>query len=76
VTATINSINVPVQFAGPQPSFAGLDQVNVLLTLNLRGAGEVPVVVTVDGKPSNTVTVNIQSRTVSSSLASAEPSPS
>jgi uncharacterized protein (TIGR03437 family) len=60
VTATINSINVPVQFAGPQPSFAGLDQVNVLLTLNLRGAGEVPVVVTADGKPSNTVTVNIQ----------------
>jgi hypothetical protein len=34
--------------------------VNVLLTLNLRGAGEVPVVVTVDSKPSNTVTVNIQ----------------
>ena len=60
VTATINSISVPVQFAGPQPSFAGLDQVNVLLTLNLRGAGEVPIVVTVDGKPSNTVTVNIQ----------------
>ncbi len=60
VTVTINSISVPVQYAGPQPSFAGLDQVNVLLPLNLRGAGEVPVVLTVDGQSSNAVTVNIQ----------------
>jgi uncharacterized protein (TIGR03437 family) len=60
VSVTINSVSVPVQFAGPQPSFAGLDQVNVLLTLNLRGAGEVPVVLTVDGQSSNTVTVNVQ----------------
>jgi uncharacterized protein (TIGR03437 family) len=60
VTATINSVSVPVQYAGAQPSFAGLDQVNVLLSLSLRGAGEVPVVVTVDGQSSNAVTVNVQ----------------
>jgi uncharacterized protein (TIGR03437 family) len=60
VTATINSISVPVSYAGPQPTFMGLDQVNVLLTLTLRGAGEVPIIITVDGQSSNAVTVNIQ----------------
>jgi uncharacterized protein (TIGR03437 family) len=60
VTLTINSISVPVLYAGPQPSFQGLDQVNVTLTLNLRGSGEVPVILTVDGQSSNAVTINIQ----------------
>ena len=60
VKVTINGMSVPVLYAGPQPTFAGLDQVNVALTLNLRGSGESPVVLTVDGQTSNTVTVNIQ----------------
>ena len=60
VTVTINSISVPVLYAGPQPTFDGLDQVNVLLTLNLRGSGEARVVLTVDGQTSNAVTINIQ----------------
>lgn len=60
VAVTIHGTSVPVLYAGPQPSFAGLDQVNVPLTLNLRGSGESNVVLTVDGQTSNTVTVNIQ----------------
>jgi uncharacterized protein (TIGR03437 family) len=60
VQVTINGISVPVLYADPQPDFAGLDQVNVLLTLQLRGAGQANVVLTVDGQTSNAVMVNIQ----------------
>jgi uncharacterized protein (TIGR03437 family) len=60
VMVTINGISVPVRYAGPQPDFAGLDQVNVDLTLNLRGIGESNVVLTVDGQTTNTVTVNVK----------------
>jgi uncharacterized protein (TIGR03437 family) len=58
VTVTINSTPVPVQYAGPQGGIEGLDQVNVLLTPNLQNLGEVPIVLTVDGQTSNTVTIN------------------
>jgi uncharacterized protein (TIGR03437 family) len=60
VTVTINGVSVPVLYAGPQPEFAGLDQVNVALTLNLRGSGETTVVLVVDGQKSNSVTVNVR----------------
>ena len=60
VQVTINGISVAVLYAGPQPDFAGLDQVNVLLTLQLRGAGQANVVLTADGQSSNAVMVNIQ----------------
>ncbi len=60
VSVTINGISVPVTYAGPQPTYAGLDQVNVLLTLNLRGSGESNVMLTVDGQTANVVTVNIK----------------
>lgn len=60
VNVTIHGIRVPVLYAGPQPDFPGFDQVNVALTLNLRGSGESDVVLTADGQPSNTVTINIR----------------
>jgi len=44
VLVTINGIAVPALYAGPQPTFSGLDQINVPLTLNLRGAGMANVV--------------------------------
>jgi uncharacterized protein (TIGR03437 family) len=56
---TINGISTPVQYAGPQPTFEGLDQINVFLPLTLRGAGEVNVVLTVDGQTANVVTINV-----------------
>jgi uncharacterized protein (TIGR03437 family) len=60
VSVSIAGVSVPALFAGPTPGFTGLDQVNVGLPLSLRGAGESNVVVTVDGQPSNAVTVHIQ----------------
>ena len=55
VTATVNSAAADVPFAGLAPGFAGLWQINVTLPAGLSGA--VPVVVTVSGTASNTVTV-------------------
>lgn len=60
VKVTIAGIEAPVLYAGPQGQYPGLDQVNVPLLLSLRGAGEVDVVLLVDGQPSNTVRIAIQ----------------
>ena len=60
VSVAINNIGVPVLYAGPQTQFDGLDQVNVLLSLDLRGSGESSVVLKVDGQVANTVTVNVK----------------
>jgi uncharacterized protein (TIGR03437 family) len=60
VTVTINGVILPALYAGPVPNFDGLDQVNVGLTLNLRGSGQSNVVLTVDGQTSNAVTINVQ----------------
>jgi uncharacterized protein (TIGR03437 family) len=60
VSVTIGGVSVPVLYAGPQPEYAGLDQINAELPLSLRGAGVVNVVVTVDGQSSNAVTIDIQ----------------
>ncbi len=59
VTVTIGTTSVPVLYAGPQPDFPGLDQVNVPLVLSLRGAGVVNVTVTVDGVTSNPVRIQV-----------------
>jgi uncharacterized protein (TIGR03437 family) len=60
VTCSIGGVSVPVSYADAQPSFAGLDQVNVQLPATLRGAGLKDLVLTVDGQTSNTVRVSIQ----------------
>jgi uncharacterized protein (TIGR03437 family) len=59
-TVSINGTPLPALYAGPAPGFLGLDQVNVALPLSLRGAGEVNVSLTVDGRTSNAVTINVQ----------------
>jgi uncharacterized protein (TIGR03437 family) len=59
VTVTIDGMSFPALYAGPQPQFPGLDQVNVPLSLSLRGAGVVNVTVTVDGVTSNPVQIQI-----------------
>jgi uncharacterized protein (TIGR03437 family) len=50
---------VPVLYAGPQPVYDGLDQINVALPLTLRGSGEVDVVVQINGALSNTARINV-----------------
>jgi uncharacterized protein (TIGR03437 family) len=59
VTATINGIPVTVNYAGAQPQYPGLDQVNLQIPYSLKGSGSVPVVVSVNGQTANTVTVTI-----------------
>ena len=60
VSCSIHGVSVPVQFAGPQPAFLGLDQINVALPLSLKGSGQSEVIVTAEGHASNTVLINIQ----------------
>jgi uncharacterized protein (TIGR03437 family) len=60
VTATIGGTAAEVQYAGPQGDYVGLDQVNVRVPRSLAGRGDVDIVLTVDGKTANVVTVNIQ----------------
>jgi uncharacterized protein (TIGR03437 family) len=59
VRVTIHSKPARVLYAGAQPEFAGLDQLNVEIPRDARGAGETDLIVTVDGVQSNAVRVRI-----------------
>jgi uncharacterized protein (TIGR03437 family) len=60
VTAMMGGLATDVQYAGPQPAYPGLDQVNLQLNPELRGRGSVQIALTVDGTAANVVTVAIQ----------------
>jgi uncharacterized protein (TIGR03437 family) len=61
VTATVGGEAVPVLFAGAQGEFVGLDQANIgPLPRSLAGRGDAPIVLTVEGLETNTVTVQIR----------------
>ena len=60
VSVKIGGADSVVQFAGPQGGFPGLDQVNALLSQSLAGRGNVDVVMNVDGRAANTVSINIR----------------
>lgn len=51
---------LPVEFAGAQGTLAGLEQVNVVLLPELRGAGSVQLTVIVNGVRSNAMKVNLE----------------
>lgn len=57
VSVRINGITAPVTYAGPQPGFLGLDQINVLLPRQLAGVGQAGIVVTASGYVANTAYV-------------------
>jgi hypothetical protein len=57
VTVTINGQTFTPTYFGPQGTYAGLDQINVLLPASLTGAGQVNVSITVDGQTSNAGTI-------------------
>ncbi len=59
VSVSANGVNLQVLYAGPSPTFTGLDQVNVALDPSLSGAGEINVTLTADGQTANVVTINI-----------------
>lgn len=58
--ATIGGVNAPIFFIGATPGQIGLDQANILIDRSLIGKGTVDVVLTVDGKTANIVTVTIK----------------
>lgn len=60
VTATIGGMNVEVLYAGPVDGFVGLDQANLRIPRSLAGRGVVEVVMIIDGKIANTITVQIK----------------
>jgi uncharacterized protein (TIGR03437 family) len=60
ITATIGGQKADVLGAAAQSQWPALDQVNLRIPRALAGKGEVAIVLTVDGKRSNAVTVNVK----------------
>jgi uncharacterized protein (TIGR03437 family) len=56
----LNNTQVKPVYAGAQPSFPGLDQVNLLLPASLNGAGTVTVQLTVNGQQANPVAILVK----------------
>jgi uncharacterized protein (TIGR03437 family) len=54
------SISAEVLYAGAQGGLAGLDQINLRLPNGLAGRGNIDIVLNVDGKTANTVSMNIR----------------
>ena len=59
-TMTIGSVPATVSFSGLAPGFVGLYQVNVQVPENAPAGDAVPVVLTIGGISSNTVTIAVQ----------------
>jgi uncharacterized protein (TIGR03437 family) len=60
VTVTVDGVAASVAYAGPQGTFTGLDQANVLLPASLAGKGNVTVQLTANGTAANPVNITIQ----------------
>jgi uncharacterized protein (TIGR03437 family) len=60
VTVRIGAQSLPAAYAGATGTYAGLDQVNVLLPVTLAGSGTVSLSVSVAGTASNALTVTFQ----------------
>lgn len=60
VSVTIGEVSTDAIYAGPQGTFVGLDQINVLLPRNLAGRGDVDLSVLVDGQEANKLKVAIK----------------
>lgn len=60
VQAQVGSLDLPVEYAGAQGEFAGLDQVNLLLPSSLSGSGQTKLTLKVEGRVSNQVSITIK----------------
>lgn len=59
-TVTIDNILVIPDFAGLAGCCVGLNQINLRIPSNTRTANDIPVVLSIGGKQSNTVTIAVQ----------------
>jgi uncharacterized protein (TIGR03437 family) len=60
VNVTIGGVLATVAYLGVQSQYPALDQMNVIVPHSLVGAGEVPIVLTVDGQTANVVTISLK----------------
>jgi uncharacterized protein (TIGR03437 family) len=60
VTCKIGSTTVPVQYAGAQFGYVGLDQVNIILPKTFKGTGAANVSLIVDGQAANVVAISFK----------------
>jgi uncharacterized protein (TIGR03437 family) len=60
VTATIGGAAAAVAYAGPQGTYPGLDQINLLIPASLAAKGPVNAIVTAGGRTSNPVYLVLQ----------------
>ena len=60
VSVSLGGVLLQVTYAGAQSTFAGLDQVNVLVDRSLIGQGQLPLQLVVDGVAANPVIVDIE----------------
>jgi uncharacterized protein (TIGR03437 family) len=56
---TVDGISAEVQFAGGAPGFVGLDQINIRIPPGMRTATNIPMVLNIGTKQSNTVTIAV-----------------
>ena len=59
-TVTIGGVTSEVSFSGLAPGFVGLYQVNVVVPSSVEPGSTVPVILTIGGVASNTVTIAVQ----------------
>lgn len=59
VRVMIGGVQSEVTFLGAHSRLAGLDQMNIKLPQELRGRGNVDVIVTIDGRTANTVNISV-----------------
>ena len=59
VSVALQGVPCRVDYAGPQPDFDGLDQLNVLISPELAGLGVMTIKITIPGRASNVPTMKI-----------------
>jgi len=60
VAATIGGAAATVTYAGPQGTYPGLDQLNLLIPSSIAGRGQAYIIITAAGRTSNPIYVSVQ----------------
>ncbi|MEI9811733.1 MAG: hypothetical protein WDO18_03260 [Acidobacteriota bacterium] len=60
VTCTVGTQTLTPVYAGAQPSFPGLDQINVVIPASVKAPGQIAVTCKANGQISNSVFIALQ----------------